>query len=115
MKMTPPMRPMPQKKQSTSPRIPRVRAHRTQRRGGKGLRDIKTSERNGAVVDVVPVTDADEILVMTKGGKLQQLRADGISVIGRNTQGVRIMGMDEGDTVIAVVCVPVDPNPPVAE
>jgi DNA gyrase subunit A len=88
--------------------------YRTQRRGGKGLRDIKTSERNGPVVDVVAVTDADEILVMTKGGKLQRLRADGISVIGRNTQGVRIMGMDEGDTVVAVVRVPIDPNPPVA-
>jgi len=83
--------------------------YRTQRRGGKGLRDIKTTERNGPVVDVVSVTETDEILVMTKGGKLQRLETREISVIGRNTQGVRIMNMDEGDTVAAVVKVPQDP------
>jgi DNA gyrase subunit A len=82
--------------------------YRTQRRGGKGLRDIKTTDRNGTVVDIVSVTDADELLMMTTGGKLQRLRAAEISVIGRNTQGVRIMSMDEGDSLAAVVRVPRD-------
>ncbi|MGC4005987.1 MAG: DNA gyrase C-terminal beta-propeller domain-containing protein [Pirellulales bacterium] len=83
--------------------------YRTQRRGGKGLRDIKTTDRNGRVVDVVGVADGDEILVMTKGGKLQRLAVKDINIIGRNTQGVRIMNLDEGDTVAAVVRVPQDP------
>jgi DNA gyrase subunit A len=80
--------------------------YRTQRRGGKGLRDIKTTERNGPVISVASVTDEDELLMMTARGKLQRIVASEVSVIGRNTQGVKIMGLDEGDTLAAVVCVP---------
>ncbi len=80
--------------------------YRTQRRGGKGLRDIKTTERNGPVVGVACVRDDDEILMMTARGKLQRVVAGEISVIGRNTQGVRIMSLDEGDTLAAIVPVP---------
>jgi len=82
--------------------------YRTQGRGGKGLRDIKTTSRNGNVVSIVPVTDEDEVLMMTSLGKIQRVRAGEISLIGRNTQGVRIMGLDEGDSVAAVVRVPRD-------
>jgi DNA gyrase subunit A len=85
--------------------------YRTQRRGGKGLRDIKTTDRNGPVIGVVDVRDDDEVLIMTARGKLQRLLVHEISVIGRNTQGVRIMSLDEGDTVAAVVRVPKDENP----
>lgn len=84
--------------------------YRAQRRGGKGVRDIKTTRRNGSVVAIVPVTDEDEILLMTAGGKLQRISCADISTIGRNTQGVRIMGLDEGDTLAAVVRVPRDEN-----
>ena len=80
--------------------------YRTQRRGGKGLRDIKTSDRNGQVVGIVRVDDSDEIIMMTSRGKLQRIRAEEISTIGRNTQGVRIMNVDEGDSLAAVVRVP---------
>ncbi len=80
--------------------------YRTQRRGGKGLIDIKTTDRNGPVIGIVRVTDADEILMMTARGKIQRIRAEEVSVIGRNTQGVRIMSLDEGDTLTAVVRVP---------
>lgn len=80
--------------------------YRTQRRGGKGLRDIRTSERNGKVVDIVRVTDEDEILMMTSKGKLQRIAAREINVIGRNTQGVRIMSLDDSDSLVAVVRVP---------
>ena len=52
------------------------------------------------------VRDSDELLLMTARGKIQRIRASDISVIGRNTQGVRIMSLDEGDTVVAVVRVP---------
>ncbi len=84
--------------------------YRTQRRGGKGLRDIKTTERNGRVVSIVRVTDDDELLMMTARGKIQRIKASDISIIGRNTQGVRIMSLDENDALAAVVRVPRDEN-----
>jgi DNA gyrase subunit A len=80
--------------------------YRTQRRGGKGLRDIKTTERNGPVIGVTAVRDDDELLMMTARGKIQRIAAGEISVIGRNTQGVRIMSLDEEDSLAAIVRVP---------
>ncbi len=82
--------------------------YRTQRRGGQGVRDIKATDRNGPVIGSVAVRDDDEVLVMTARGKLQRFLVREISVIGRNTQGVRIMSLDEGDAVAAVVRVPKD-------
>lgn len=78
-------------------------SYRTQRRGGGGLMDIKATKRNGPVIGIVPVTDDDELLMMTARGKLQRVAASEISLIGRNTQGVRIMNVDEGDSLTAVV------------
>jgi DNA gyrase subunit A len=77
--------------------------YRVQRRGGKGVRDIKATERNGRVIAIASVTDADEILMMTTRGKIQRMAAQEINTIGRNTQGVRIMRLDEADTLAAVV------------
>ena len=82
--------------------------YRTQKRGGKGLRDIRTSDRNGQVIGIARVNDDDEIFMMTGKGKLQRIKAADINVIGRNTQGVRIMNVDEGDSLIAVVRVPAE-------
>ena len=84
--------------------------YRTQRRGGKGVRDIKTTKRNGPVVAAVAVHDDDEILMITIHGKLQRIAVSDISVVGRNTQGVRIMTLDEEDALTAVVRVPQDEN-----
>ncbi|REK28013.1 MAG: DNA gyrase subunit A [Planctomycetota bacterium] len=84
--------------------------YRTQRRGGKGLRDIKTTDRNGPVIGVARVTDDDEVFMMTRRGKLQRVAAADISTIGRNTQGVRIMSLDEGDALAAIVRVPREEN-----
>ena len=84
--------------------------YRTQRRGGKGVRDIKTNNRNGPVVAAVAVHDDDEILMITIHGKLQRIAVSDISVVGRNTQGVRIMTLDEEDALTAVVRVPQDEN-----
>ena len=86
------------------------RSYRTQRRGGKGLRDIKTTERNGPVVGIVHVSDQDELLMMTAHGKLQRIAASDISIIGRNTQGVKIMSLDDDDTLVAVKRVPMEEN-----
>ncbi|MEZ6101514.1 MAG: DNA gyrase subunit A [Pirellulaceae bacterium] len=89
--------------------------YRTQRRGGKGLRDIKTTKRNGPVTAIARVEDDDEIIMMTARGKLQRIRVSDISIIGRNTQGVRIMSLDEDDTLAAVVRVPRDDTDESAE
>lgn len=75
----------------------------TKGRGTMGVRDIKTTDRNGPVVAVAVVRDTDELLMMTARGKLQRISAADISVIGRNTQGVRIMSLDEGDSIVAAV------------
>jgi DNA gyrase subunit A len=82
------------------------RSYRTQRRGGKGIRDIKTTDRNGPVIGVVQIHEGDQLLMMTARGKLQRIPSTDISIIGRNTQGVRFMSLDEGDTLIAVKRVP---------
>jgi len=89
--------------------------YRTQRRGGKGVRDIRTSARNGKVISIARVTSGDEIFMMTAKGKIQRIKADDINIIGRNTQGVRIMNVDEGDSLIAVVRVPPEDNAEVIE
>ena len=80
--------------------------YRTQHRGGKGVRDIKATARNGQVVAVVSVRDEDQVLMMTSRGKIQRVNVAEIRPMGRNTQGVRIMRVDDGDTLAAVVPVP---------
>jgi DNA gyrase subunit A len=82
--------------------------YRTQHRGGKGLRDIKATERNGPVIGIARVREDDEILMITSRGKIQRIAGREISTIGRNTQGVRIMSLDEGDTLAAIVRVPAE-------
>ncbi|MFM7038864.1 MAG: DNA gyrase subunit A [Planctomycetaceae bacterium] len=82
--------------------------YRRQRRGGKGLRDIKTTARNGRVVDVLSVSDEDQILMVTSRGKIQRIRAADINTIGRNTQGVRIIRLDEGDSLVSCAVIPGD-------
>ena len=80
--------------------------YRTQRRGGKGVRDIRTTARNGRVVSIARVDDNDEILMMTSRGKIQRVAVSEINIIGRNTQGVRIMSLGDDDSLVAVVRVP---------
>jgi len=86
------------------------RCYRTQRRGGQGLRDIKTTPRNGPVIGICRVGEDDELLMITARGKLQRVRVADISVVGRNTQGVRIMNLGRGDTLVAVKRVPQESN-----
>ena len=78
---------------------------RRQRRGGKGLRGIKTTQRNGDVVDILAVSDEDEVLMVTAGGKIQRIRACDISQIGRDTQGVRVIRLDEDDTLVSCAAI----------
>ncbi len=76
--------------------------YRKQIRGGKGIKTIKTSERNGMVVYAYQVTDQDQLMIMTEQGKIIRVRIEDISVIGRNTQGVRLINLSEGEKVVAV-------------
>jgi DNA gyrase subunit A len=74
----------------------------TKNRGGKGVITIKTSERNGKVVGIRIVTDDDDTMLITDGGKLIRMPVDGIPTIGRNTQGVRLIRLEEGEKVVAM-------------
>ncbi|MFO0889596.1 MAG: DNA gyrase subunit A [Isosphaeraceae bacterium] len=80
--------------------------YRSQNRGGKGLIDIKTSERNGQVVAVAKVTEADEVMITTVRGILIRTRVGDTRTIGRNTQGVRLIRVDEGDSVSSLAKLP---------
>ena len=74
----------------------------TKNRGGKGVITIKTTERNGKVVGLRIVTDDDDLMLITDGGKLIRMPVDGIPTIGRNTQGVRLIRLEEGEKVVAM-------------
>jgi DNA gyrase subunit A len=74
----------------------------TKNRGGKGVITIKTTDRNGKVIDLRLVTDEDDLMLITSGGKLIRMPVDGIPTIGRNTQGVRLIRLEENETVVAM-------------
>ena len=79
-----------------------VEEYRLQSRGGKGIITIKTSLRNGKVIGVILVNEGDEIVMVADQGKLIRTEARGISVIGRNTQGVKLFNLDDGQKVIGM-------------
>jgi DNA gyrase subunit A len=79
-----------------------VSEYRAQGRGGQGVITIKTNERNGIVVGSMQAGDEDELMLVTQNGMIIRLPVKGISVIGRNTQGVRLFHLHEGDKVVAV-------------
>ena len=72
-----------------------------QRRGGKGVITIKTTERNGLVVAIHLVAEDDEVMLITDRGKIIRIPVNGISVISRNTQGVTLMGMEPGERIVS--------------
>jgi DNA gyrase subunit A len=83
--------------------------YRTQGRGGKGIIDIKATERNGKVIGAVQVKDDDEVMLVTSGGVLIRMRVKEISVIGRNTQGVRLITLDNAEEkVVGISHLPKD-------
>jgi DNA gyrase subunit A len=83
-----------------------VEEYRVQGRGGQGLIDIRTSERNGKVVNLLAVRDIDEVMMITKDGQIVRTKAGEISVIGRATQGVRCIALNEGDKLVSVARIP---------
>ncbi len=76
--------------------------YRRTHRGGKGIITMKTTPRTGRVIAVHMVTDDDELMLVTSGGKVIRFRARELRVIGRNTQGVRVIDLEEGERVASV-------------
>lgn len=76
--------------------------YRSQTRGGKGIITIKTTDRNGGVVAALQVHDSDQVMIVTDGGKLIRMKAAEISIIGRNTAGMRLITLEEGEKVTSV-------------
>lgn len=75
--------------------------YHVQRRGGKGVITIKTNERNGKLIDMHLVDEGDELMLITDTGRLMRIDVSSISVISRNTQGVRLIGLEKGERLIA--------------
>lgn len=80
----------------------RLSDYRTQGRAGKGVIDIQTEGRNGPVVSAFVIGSGAEAMLITSSGKIIRMRVDDISVIGRNTKGVRLIELEEGEKVVAV-------------
>lgn len=76
-----------------------LREYRQQSRGGKGIFTIKVTRRNGPVVGVTLVEDSDDLMIITSAGKITRFNVSEVGVIGRVTQGVRIMNIDSGEKV----------------
>ncbi len=76
--------------------------YRTQGRGGSGLINIKCSERNGQVIGLKAVSDDDDLMLISSRGIIMRTGLEALRDIGRNTQGVKLIRLDEGDTVVAV-------------
>jgi DNA gyrase subunit A len=76
--------------------------YRLQSRGGKGIITMKTTDKTCNVVGVQQVTDDDQLMLVTNIGKIIRLRVKDIRVIGRNTQGVHLIGLEEGERVVSL-------------
>ena len=76
--------------------------YRIQGRGGRGIITIKTTERNGDVVSVKQVTDDDDLMLITNKGIIMRMRTAGLRVMGRNTQGVRLINLDPESKVVSI-------------
>jgi len=83
----------------------RFEEHRAQNRGGSGIIAIKTSERNGTVVGAHAVKESEALMLITARGKMIRMGISDISVIGRSTQGVRLINLDEGDSLVSATVV----------
>jgi DNA gyrase subunit A len=79
-----------------------IEDYRMTARGTKGVINIKTTERNGRVVSILEVRDGDQLMMITKNGMIIRCPVDDIRVMGRATQGVKLISVEEGDRVVGV-------------
>ena len=87
-----------------------MQEYRTSNRGGSGVTNIKITDKNGKIVGIKAVTSQDDIMLISQKGIILRIPAKSISVIGRATQGVRIMKLSPDDKLVAVANVPKDEN-----
>ena len=85
-----------------------VDEYRLQKRGGKGVIAIKASERNGKIIGAMQVVEDDEIMLIASSGKIIRINMQNVRVIGRNTQGVRLINLEPGEKVVAMDMVATD-------
>jgi DNA gyrase subunit A len=76
--------------------------YRTQSRGGKGILAMKLTEKTGEIMGILPVTDKDDLMIITDKGQVIRTKISGISLLGRNTQGVRLINVKSDEKVVAV-------------
>jgi DNA gyrase subunit A len=82
--------------------------YRITRRGGKGVITMKSSDKNGVMISIREVTDSDDLMIITSKGIMIRQHVEDIRVMGRNTQGVRLIRLDSGDSISAVANVVVN-------
>jgi DNA gyrase subunit A len=79
-----------------------IEDYRIQTRGGKGIFTIKVTERNGPVVGIMQVAEEDDLMVMTSAGKVMRFTVKEVGIIGRVTQGVKLITVDQGEKIISM-------------
>jgi DNA gyrase subunit A len=79
-----------------------IEEYRVQARGGKGVITLKVTEKTGPIVGVTQVSEGDDVMLVTDSGKIIRMGVDEIRVIGRNTQGVRLIGLQENERVASL-------------
>jgi len=89
--------------------------YRTQSRGGKGIISIQTTDRNGKVVSAHAVTDKHRLMLISEGGQMILIGASDLRIIGRNTQGVRLFNLKEGDKLVSAALLEPEEDAPAAE
>ena len=82
-----------------------VEEYRIQNRGGKGIFAIKQSERNGAIIGAMQVNNDNEIIMIADSGKMIRMNLETVRIIGRNTQGVKLINLSENEKVVSMDCV----------
>jgi DNA gyrase subunit A len=92
-----------------------VDEYRVQRRGGKGIFAIKASERNGSVIGAMQVDDESEVILIADSGKMIRMPLENLRIIGRATQGVRLINLEPGEKVVAMDIVARDESEPGVE
>lgn len=86
-----------------------VSEYRKQSRGGKGIIAMKLTAKTGNIAEIKPVTESDDLMIITNNGQVIRTKISGISLLGRNTQGVRLINLKDGEAVVAVEKI-VDPE-----
>ena len=84
----------------------KLKAYRVTARGGKGVINIKTSRRNGNVVSIMRVSAENDLMIITRGGKIIRIGADKIRATGRSAQGVKLVNLEDGDEIAAACVIP---------